>query len=194
MTAHHRIRTAFLATSITALAALGGCSKSAETEATPSLSSPMTLGTQVDDAVITSSVKSVLVADDLVKSLDLQVETRKGVVQLSGYVDSLAQIDQAVSLTRAVAGVAGVENAITLKGSPSTVGTAIDDTTVTGRVKAALLSDPGIKSFDISVLTHQGEVQLTGFVNSQAQIEQAGKLAAAAEGASSVKNELMIKQ
>ncbi len=194
MTAHHRIRTAFLATSITALAALGGCSKSAETEATPSLSSPMTLGTQVDDAVITSSVKSVLVADDLVKSLDLQVETRKGVVQLSGYVDSLAQIDQAVSLTRAVAGVAGVENAITLKGPPSTVGTAIDDTTVTGRVKAALLSDPGIKSFDISVLTHQGEVQLTGFVNSQAQIEQAGKLAAAAEGASSVKNELMIKQ
>lgn len=194
MNAHHRIRTAFLATSITALAALGGCSKSAETEATPSLSSPMTLGTQVDDAVITSSVKSVLVADDLVKSLDLQVETRKGVVQLSGYVDSLAQIDQAVSLTRAVAGVTGVENAITLKGPPSTVGTAIDDTSVTGRVKAALLADPGIKSFDISVLTHQGEVQLTGFVNSQAQIEQAGKLAAAAEGASSVKNELMIKQ
>lgn len=194
MTAHHRIRTAFLATSITALAALGGCSKSAETEATPSLSSPMTLGTQVDDAVITSSVKSVLVADDLVKSLDLQVETRKGVVQLSGYVDSPAQIDQAISLTRAVAGVTGVENGITLKGPPSTVGTAIDDTTVTGRVKAALLSDPGIKSFDISVLTHQGEVQLTGFVNSQAQIEQAGKLAAAAEGASSVKNELMIKQ
>lgn len=194
MTAHHRIRTAFLATSITALTAFGGCSKSAETEATPPLSSPMTLGTQVDDAVITSSVKSVLVADDLVKSLDLQVETRKGVVQLSGFVDSQAQIDQAVALTRAVAGVTEIENGITLKGPPSTVGTTIDDTTVTGRVKSALLADPGIKSFDISVLTHQGEVQLTGFVNSQAQIDQASKLAAAAEGASSVKNELMIKQ
>lgn len=45
MTAHHRIRTAFLATSITALATLGACSKSAETDATPPLSSPMTLGT-----------------------------------------------------------------------------------------------------------------------------------------------------
>jgi hyperosmotically inducible protein len=194
MRIHHPIRTAFLATSITALAALGACSKSAETEVTPPLSSPMTLGTQVDDAVITSSVKSVLVADDLVKSLDLQVETRKGVVQLSGFVDSQAQIDQALALTRAVAGVNEVENGITLKGPSSTVGTAIDDTTVTGRVKTALLADPGIRSFDISVLTHKGEVQLTGFVNSQAQIDQASKLAAAAEGASSVKNELLIKQ
>jgi len=194
MSIHHPIRTAFLATSITALATLGACSKSAETEATPPLSSPMTLGTQVDDAVITSGVKSVLVADDLVKGLDLQVETRKGVVQLSGFVDSQTQIDQALTLTRAVAGVNNVENGITLKGPSSTVGTAIDDTTVTGRVKTALLADPGIKSFDISVLTHKGEVQLTGFVNSQAQIDQASKLAAAAEGASSVKNELLIKQ
>lgn len=194
MSIHHSIRTAILATSITVLAALGACSKSAETEATLPLSSPMTLGTQVDDAVITSSVKSVLVADDLVKSLDLQVETRKGVVQLSGFVDSQAQIDQALVLTRAVAGVNEVANGITLKGPSSTVGTAIDDTNVTGRVKTALLAAPDIKSFDISVLTHKGEVQLTGFVNSQAQIDQASKLAAAAEGASSVKNELMIKQ
>ena len=65
---------------------------------------------------------------------------------------------------------------------------------VLGGLPPWLLADPGIKSFDISVLTHQGEVQLTGFVNSQAQIDQASKLAAAAEGASSVKNELMIKQ
>ena len=194
MTPQHRIRIAFLATSITALAALGACSKSVEPEVVAAPAPPMTLGTQVDDAVITSSVKSVLVADDLVKSLDLQVETRKGVVQLSGFVDSQAQIDQAVALTRAVAGVTDNENGITLKGPSSTVGTAIDDTTITGRVKTALLADPGIKRFDISVLTHKGEVQLTGFVNSQAQIDQASQLASAAEGARSVKNELMIKQ
>lgn len=194
MTPQHRIRIAFLATSITALAALGACSKSVEPEVVAAPAPPMTLGTQVDDAVITSSVKSVLVADDLVKSLDLQVETRKGVVQLSGFVDSQAQIDQAVALTRAVAGVTDVENGVTLKGSPSSVGTKIDDTAVTGRVKTALLADPAIKSFDISVLTFKGEVQLTGFVNNQEQIEQAGKLARAAEGATGVKNELMVKQ
>lgn len=194
MAIHRTVRVGFFSTSFMVLAALSACDKKAEPEVATPLSSPMTLGTQVDDTVITSGVKAALVADDLVKSLDLQVETRKGVVQLSGFVDSQAQIDQAVALTRAVAGVTEIENGISLKGPPGTVGSAIDDTAVTGRVKAALLADPGIKSLDIGVLTHQGEVQLTGFVNTQAQIEQARKLAAAAEGASSVKNELLINQ
>jgi hyperosmotically inducible protein len=193
MTIRHPVRIAFLATSITALVVLSACNKLDTPEPVP-LTPPITLGTQVDDTVVTSGVKSALMADDLVKSFDLQVETRKGVVQLSGFVDSQAQIDQALALTRAVAGVTDIENGMTLKGSPSTVGNKIDDTAVTGRVKTALLADPDIKSFDISVVTFKGEVQLTGFVNSQNQIDTAGKLASAAEGASGVKNELMIKQ
>lgn len=194
MTYRHPIRTAFLATSFTALAALTACSKSVEPETVTPPSPPITMGTQVDDTVITSGVKSALMSDDLVKSLDLQVETRKGTVQLSGFVDSQAQIDQALALTRAVAGVTDVENGVTLKGGDSTMGTKVDDASVTGRVKTALLADPGIKSFDISVVTFKGEVQLTGFVNNKEQIEQAGKLASAAEGATSLKNELMVKK
>ena len=186
--------TFLLAGSLIGLAALTlvACNKPPEMVQEPAPS--ITLGTQVDDAVITSGVKSALLADDLVKSFDLQVETRKGTVQLSGFVDSQAQIDQALAITRSVAGVTEVENAVTLKGTPSTVGTKIDDASVTGRVKTALLADPDIKSFDISVVTFKGEVQLTGFVNNQGQIDQAKKIASAAEGATSVKNELMVKQ
>ena len=87
-----------------------------------------------------------------------------------------------------------MENGVSLKGTPSTVGTKIDDASVTGRIKSALLAAPDIKSLDISVLTYKGEVQLTGFVNSQAQIDQATQIARATEGASSVKNELKNKQ
>jgi hyperosmotically inducible periplasmic protein len=180
---------------LTAIAAtlLIGCNKAPD--ATPPAQAPATtMGTDVDDSVITSSVKSALLGDPTVKSFDLQVETRKGTVQLSGFVDSQAQIDQAVAVTRGVAGVTDVENGVTLKGTPSTVGTKIDDTAVTGRVKTALLADPDIKSFDISVVTFKGEVQLTGFVNNQGQIDQANKIAMGAEGASSVKNELKVKQ
>jgi len=115
-------------------------------------------------------------------------------VQLSGFVDSQAQIDQALAVTRSVAGVTEVENGVTLKGAPGTMGTRFDDATVTGRVKTALLADPDIKSFDISVLTSQGEVQLTGFVDNQGQIDRATQIARATEGASSVKSELRIKQ
>lgn len=182
----------------TALAALAttwlvGCNKAPESAA-PSPPAPITMGTQVDDAVITSSVKSALLADAAINSFDLQVETRKGTVQLSGFVDSQAQIDQALAVARSVSGVSEVENSVTLKGTPGTMGTKIDDASVTGRVKTALLADPAIKSFDISVLTYKGEVQLTGFVNNQGQIDLADRIARGTEGASGVKNELTIKQ
>ncbi len=173
--------------------ALMACSKTPPVA--PAAPAPaISVGTQVDDTVVTAAVKAALMADDTVKSFDLQVETRKGTVQLSGFVDGQPQIDQALAVTRGVAGVMNVENSITLKGSPSTVGGKIDDATVTGRVKSALLADPGIKSLDISVVTFKGEVQLAGFVNSQAQIDQAAQLARAAEGATGLKNELKVKQ
>lgn len=178
----------------TALAAalLAGCNKAPDTStSTPPPST--TMGTQVDDTVITAGVKAALLGDEAVKSFDLQVETRQGTVLLSGFVDSQAQIDQAVALASGVAGVARVENGVTLKGTPGTMGTAIDDASVTGRVKSALLADPDIKSMAISVLTLKGEVQLTGFVNNQGQIDQAAKIARATEGATGVKNELKIK-
>lgn len=182
---------ALLAASTTTLL-LAACSKAPEdTLSTPP--PPTTLGTQIDDSVITAGVKSALMADPDVKSLDLQVETRQGTVQLSGFVDNPAQIDRALAVVRGVAGVTGVENGVSVKGATATMGSRIDDTAVTTRVKTALLADPDIKSLDISVLTVEGAVQLTGFVNSQAQIDRAAALAAAAEGARSVKNELKVK-
>lgn len=180
-----------------AATALIGCNKAPDTSTTtnaPTASTGTTMGTDVSDSAITASVKSALLADAVVKGLDVQVETRKGTVQLSGFVDSQAQIDQAVVLTRAVSGVNYVENGITLKGGAGSMGTQLDDTAVTGRVKTALLADPDIKSLDISVLTSQGTVQLTGFVKNKAQIDKAVALAGAAEGAKTVKNELMVKR
>lgn len=169
-----------------------GCNKAPESA--PGISmAPVSVGTQIDDTVITSSVKAALLADPAVKSFDVQVETRKGTVQLRGLVDTQTQIDQALAVTRGVTGVSAVENSLTLKAAGTTMGTKIDDTTVTGRVKAALLADPAVKSFDISVGTTNGEVQLTGLVDNQGQIDQATRIASATEGASSIKSNLRIK-
>jgi hyperosmotically inducible protein len=172
---------------------LAGCNK-APSIAPVSVPVSTATDTQVEDAVITFGVKSALLAEPDVNGLDLQVSTRAGLVQLSGYVDSQAQIDKALVAARGVAGVNRVENSVTLKGSDSSLGTKLDDATVTGRVKAALLADPAIRSFDISVLTFKGEVQLTGFVDSPVQIEQAEGIARAIEGAVDVKNELKTAQ
>lgn len=152
------------------------------------------VGTQIDDTVVTTKVKSALFADPDIKSFDLKVETRKGAVQLSGFVDNQAQIDRAITATRAVEGVKSVENNISLKGARATVGNEVDDSIITTKVKSALLGDPNVKSFDIAVVTRKGAVQLSGFVDSQAQIDQAIAIAHKIDGVKSVANEMSIKK
>ena len=162
-------------------------------ESTPA-AAKTTVGTQIDDTVVTTKVKSALLADPEVKSFDLKVETRKGEVQLSGFVENQAQIDRAIATTRAVEGVTGVENAITLKTGNATVGNKVDDGITTAKVKTALLQDPAVKSFDIAVATRKGEVQLSGFVDNQTQIDQAMTIAVKVEGVTRVENQLSIKK
>lgn len=74
-----------------------------------------TVGTDIDDSVITSSVKSALLADADTKSLDSKVETRKGEVLLSGFVDSQMQMDHAMVVARGVEGVRLVRNEMGMK-------------------------------------------------------------------------------
>jgi hyperosmotically inducible periplasmic protein len=72
-------------------------------------------GEFVDDATITTKIKAALVKDETVKAGDVNVETFKGVVQLSGFVDTAAQKTRASELARTVIGVKEVKNSITVK-------------------------------------------------------------------------------
>ena len=175
-------------TALAGLLALGGCGKAPEPAAAPAPTT--TVGTVIDDSVVTAAVKSAFLADADVKSFDLKVETRKGEVQLSGFVDSQAQVDRAIVVARAVNGVKSIDNKLELKGAATTVGNKIDDSVVTTRVKSALLGDAAVKSFDIAVATRKGEVQLSGFVDNQGQIDRAIEVARGAEGVSTVTNNM----
>ena len=73
------------------------------------------MGEYVDDSVITAKVKSMLAADDFLKSFQIGVETYKGIVQLSGFVNSQKAIDKAVEITRDVKGVESVKNDLVVK-------------------------------------------------------------------------------
>ena len=72
-------------------------------------------GEYVDDSVITTKVKSLLAADDFIKSFQIGVETRKGIVQLSGFVNSQQAVDKADEITRSVKGVKSVKNNLNVK-------------------------------------------------------------------------------
>ena len=72
-------------------------------------------GEYIDDSVITTKVKSQLAGDDFLKSFEITVETYKGIVQLSGFVDSQNAVDRAGQIARGVQGVSSVKNNLNVK-------------------------------------------------------------------------------
>lgn len=89
-----------------ALTALAGCASTQNREST---------GQYIDDTAITTSVKAAIFNDPMLKSAEINVETFKGRVQLSGFVSSRAAIDRAVVVAQGVKGVASVGNDMRLK-------------------------------------------------------------------------------
>lgn len=69
-----------------------------------------TAGQYIEGSTITANIKTRLLADPDVKSLNISVTTEKGVVTLSGSVESQAQVDKAVSIAKEVKGVNSVDN------------------------------------------------------------------------------------
>ncbi len=72
-------------------------------------------------------------------------------------------------------------------------GEYVDDTVITTKVKAAILNEPTLKVAEINVETFKGTVQLSGFVNSQGDINKAVQVARGVGGVKSVKNDMRLK-
>ncbi len=72
-------------------------------------------------------------------------------------------------------------------------GEYIDNSLITTKVKAAILDEPSLKSFQISVKSYKDVVQLSGFVDSPQAVKRAGEVAAGVHGVSNVKNDLVVK-
>ena len=79
------------------------------------------------------------------------------------------------------------------KPTKESAGELIDDSVITTKVKALLAKDAFLKSFQISVETYQGAVQLSGFVNSQKAVDKAGSITKSVKGIKSIKNDLIVK-
>lgn len=97
------------------LLALGSASVLTLTSGCAATSTRESTGEYVDDATITTKVKAELVRDKEVKATQVKVETFKGVVQLSGFVDTQEQKERAAVVAGSVAGVKSVTNNITVK-------------------------------------------------------------------------------
>jgi hyperosmotically inducible protein len=75
----------------------------------------------------------------------------------------------------------------------ASTGEYIDDSVITSKVKTAIFNDPALTSAEINVETFKGVVQLSGFINSQSDINQAVVVASGVAGVQSVKNDMRTK-
>jgi hyperosmotically inducible periplasmic protein len=90
-------------------------------------------------------------------------------------------------------GLAVLAGGCAATGTQQSTGQYIDDSSITVKVKAAFVKDPVIKAFAVTVQTFKGVVQLSGFVNTAAEKEQAERVAAAVPGVTEVKNSIVVK-
>ena len=72
-------------------------------------------GEYVNDSVITTKVKSLLAADDFLKSFQISAKTYQGTIQLSGYVNSHKAVNKADEIVKSVKGVTGINNNLIVK-------------------------------------------------------------------------------
>ena len=118
-----------IAMAVLGLALLAGCEKKTTTVDTPAGTTSTTTvsptpaasqvvtraGDAIADTAITAKVKTAFLADADVKGLQVEVDTRDGVVTLSGALDKTANVDRAATLAKGIEGVKSVDNRLTVK-------------------------------------------------------------------------------
>lgn len=154
-------------------------------------------GATLDDNGITEQVEGRLASDARTQAAGITVETRNGIVTLSGAAPSVEARNAAEELARMVADIKGVNNRIATPNSVEEMadnaetaamqaGQSIDDAWITTKVKSALLADPQTQGLKIDVDTEQGVVMLSGEIDGPGEQEQAVQVASGIKGVQAV--------
>ncbi|MEJ1966379.1 MAG: BON domain-containing protein [Gammaproteobacteria bacterium] len=173
---------------IVAVMAMGTMAACAPTRTTKSV------GETLDDSTVTAKVKTALARDPSTSAFRIEVETFRGEVQLNGFVDTADMKTSATRVARSIDGVKSVSNNLNVGPGERTAGEVVDDSVITAKVKAALVSDPVVAAHDVNVETREGVVQLAGFVDSGTQKSKAGEVTRRIAGVRQVDNQLEVKQ
>jgi hyperosmotically inducible protein len=144
------------------------------------------------DAALTERVKTALAGDRTLAVREIEVETRDGVVQLSGFVNSEDQRTAALMRARAVQGVQEVRNDLSLRDDTRSASRPVADTAIAAKVRDSLKGADLSSDSDVNVEVSKGVVQLSGFVSTPQEKARAGDLASAVEGVRDVENQIAL--
>lgn len=146
------------------------------------------------DAGLTAKVKTALIKNEDTKASQINVETRQGLVQLSGFVDSEAAKQAAETTAQNVTGVTEVQNKLMVRNAKRSTGDAVDDTVIAAKVKGEIAGKAGLgTAADVNVEVSSGIVELSGFVPSADQKMKAAEIARGIKGVKDVRNNIELK-
>ena len=159
---------------------------------------------RITDSSITAKIQSRYFADDDVKGRNVDVDTKNGVVTLSGTVNSTGERLQAAAIARNTDGVTAVHDELMIDRQPrpapgaggvsGSVGTTgrIQDAWITTKIRSTFILDDRIRARNIDVDTKNGVVTLRGTVATEDARKAAESLAAESEGVLRVDNQLSV--
>jgi len=125
-----------------------------------------TVGTQIDDATLSATVKTRLIEESDIPARKIDVDVLEGEVILTGVVDTREQKQKAVEIAGRVEGVRSVID--NLQVGIKTIGDSFNDKVLVTRINKDLFLEPEIRSFNIDVDADRGVVTLTGIVDAPA--------------------------
>ncbi|MCI0618994.1 BON domain-containing protein [bacterium] len=173
---------------------------------------PNQVGTKENrsDTAITAELKGKITDDDLLNHTDISVDTKNGVVALTGTIATDAQKARAEELAKNTTGVVSVNNQLGInpdqskgmvenaeekaKEGYSESKDALSNARITSEVKLKFAADDTVKALNIDVDTNEGVVTLNGTVNSKKELNQAVRLAKSVDGVKHVKSNLTVSQ
>lgn len=150
-----------------------------------------TAGRMVDDSTITGNVKAEMIKSKDVKARNVDVDTIDGVVFLTGMVDTKQEAERAAEIAKSMSGVKRVKN--DLQVGSRTVGEALNDKILGGKIKTKLIREPGIRSLNVDVDVYQGVVALIGTADGQAQKDKVLGIAKSTPGVKKVIDNIIVK-
>lgn len=153
-------------------------------------------GTQ--DAWIDGKLEAIYALNSQLDALDIDTDVERGVVMLSGTVETRVERDLAGELARAVEGVQDVVNELEIASGSrnedgNDFGQWVSDATITASVKSQLLANANTEGLSIEVDTENDVVTLSGQVGSAAERELAAQIAANTEDVARVDNAIVVK-
>jgi osmotically-inducible protein OsmY len=167
----------------------------------------LSVGCSYSDSGLTTSVKTKLAADDTVKALNINVDTKDRVVTLKGEVRTEAEEAKAIQIARSTAGVTDVVDQLSIVPADATAPTsgrvgepAVDsavsmtDPGITAEIKTRMLADPSVSGLKIDVDTKERVVTLKGVLGTQAEKDRALAIARENKHALRIEDQLTLKK